>query len=151
VERDRSGRRHPILVVIHNLFTTKNPNMTYKDLIEKLVQHALETPTKTAAINVTLSQHCGVINAFIYSGGYIPDAPIGHTLTVYDTASPQQIALEYATLLDYLGECPHTPAVTPLELAKTALVKSLEALQAERLESARLRSIIKFIGGQPIE
>jgi len=125
--------------------------MTYKDLIEKLVQLALETPAKTAAINVTLSQHCGVINAFIYSGGYIPDAPIGHTLTIYDTASPQQIALEYATLLDYLGECPHTPAVTPLELAKKAITATLEALQAERLESARLRQIIKLHCGLPIE
>jgi len=125
--------------------------MTYKDLIEKLVQLALETPAKTAAINVTLSQHCGVINAFIYSGGYTPDAPIGHTLTVYDTASPQQIALEYATLLDYLGECPHTPAVTPLELAKKAITATLEALEAERLESARLRAIIKLHCGLPIE
>ena len=125
--------------------------MTYKDLIEKLVQLALETPTKTAAINVTLSQHCGVINAFIYSGGYTPDAPIGHTLTIYDTASPQQIALEYATLLDYLGECPHTPAVTPLELAKKAITQTLEALMAERLESARLRAIIKLHCGLPIE
>jgi len=125
--------------------------MTYKDLIEKLVQLALETPTKTAAINVTLSQHCGVINAFVYSGGYTPDAPIGHTLTIYDTASPQQIALEYATLLDYLGECPHTPAVTPLELAKKAITATLEALQAERLESARLRAIIKLHCGHPIE
>jgi hypothetical protein len=41
--------------------------------------------------------------------------------------------------------------VTPLELAKTALVKSLEALQAERLESARLRAIIKLHCGLPIE
>ena len=125
--------------------------MTYKNLIEKLVQHALETPAKTAAINVTLSQHCGVINAFVYSGGYTPNAPIGHSLTVYDTASPQQIALEYATLLDYLGECPHTPAVTPLELAKKAITATLDALQAERLESARLRSIIKLHCGLPIE
>jgi hypothetical protein len=125
--------------------------MTYKDLIEKLVQLALETPTKTAAINVTLSQHCGVINAFIYSGGYTPDAPIGHTLTIYDTASPEQIALAYATLLDYLGECPHTPAVTPLELARKAITQTLEALMAERLESARLRSIIKLHCGLPIE
>jgi len=125
--------------------------MTYKDLIEKLVQLALETPTKTAAINVTLSQHCGVINAFIYSGGYTPDAPIGYTLTVYDTASPQQIALEYATLLDYLAECPHPAAVTPLEIAKKTIVQTLEALQAERLESARLRAIIKLHCGLPIE
>ena len=125
--------------------------MTYQNLIENLVQLALKTPAKTAAINVTLSQHCGVINAFVYSGGYTPDAPIGHTLTVYDTASPQQIELAYATLLDYLDECPHPPAVTPLEIAKTALVKSLEALQSERLESARLRSIIKLHCGLPIE
>jgi len=125
--------------------------MTYKNLIESLVQLALETPTKTAAINVTLSQHCGVINAFIYSGGYTPDAPIGHTLTIYDTASPQQIALAYATLLDYLAECPHPAAVTPLELAKKAIVQTLDALQAERLESARLRAIIKLHCGLPIE
>ena len=125
--------------------------MTYKNLIESLVQLALKTPTKTAAINVTLSQHCGVINAFIYSGGYTPDAPIGHTLTIYDTASPQQIALAYATLLDYLAECPHPAAVTPLELAKKAIVQTLEALMAERLESARLRAIIKLHCGHPIE
>jgi hypothetical protein len=125
--------------------------MTYKNLIEKLVQLALETPAKTAAINVTLSQHCGAINAFVYSGGYTPNDPIGHTLTIYDTTSPQQIALAYATLLDYLAECPHTPAVTPLELAKKAITATLEALQAERLESARLRQIIKLHCGLPIE
>ena len=125
--------------------------MTYKDLIEKLVQLALETPAKTAAINVTLSQHCGVINAFIYSGGYTPDTPIGHSLTIYDTASPEQIALAYATLLDYLAECPHPPVVTPLELARKAITQTLEALMAERLESARLRSIIKLHCGLPIE
>jgi len=125
--------------------------MTYKNLIEKLVQLALETPTKTAAINVTLSQHCGVINAFVYSGGYTPDAPIGHTLTIYDSAIPEQIALAYATLLDYLAECPHPAAVTPLELAKKAITATLEALIAERLESARLRSIIKLHCGLPIE
>lgn len=125
--------------------------MTYKNLIETLVQLALETPTKTAAINVTLSQHCGVINAYVYSGGYTPNAPIGHSLTIYDTASPEQIALAYATLLDYLAECPHPPAVTPLELAKNAITATLEALQAERLESARLRQIIKLHCGLPIE
>jgi hypothetical protein len=92
-----------------------------------------------------------VINAFVYSGGYAPNAPIGHTLTVYDTTSPQKTALEYATLLDYLGECPHPPAVTPLELARKAITQTLEALQAERLESARLRSIIKLHCGLPIE
>ena len=125
--------------------------MTYQNLIEKLVQIALKTPAKMASINVSLSQHCGVINAFVYSGGYTPDAPIGHTLTVYDTASPQQIALAYATLLDYLAECPHPVATTPLELAKKAIVATLEALQSERLESARLRSIIKLHCGLPIE
>jgi hypothetical protein len=125
--------------------------MTYKNLIEKLVQHALNTPTKTAAINVTLSQHCGVINAFVYSGGYTPNGIIGHSLTVYDHDSPQHITLAYATLLDYLGECPHTPAVTPLELAKKEIEQTLEALQAERLESARLRQIIKLHCGHPIE
>jgi hypothetical protein len=125
--------------------------MTYKNLIEKLVQLALETPKKTADINVTLSQHCGVINAFVYSGGYTLSTPIGHTLTIYDTASPQETALAYATLLDYIAECPHPPAVTPLELAKKAITATLEALMAERLESARLRSIIKLHCGLPIE
>jgi len=125
--------------------------MTYKNLIEKLVQHALDTPKKIADINVTLSQHCGVINAFVYSGGYTPNAPIGHSLTVYDYSSPQQIALAYTTLMDYLAECPHTPAVTPLEQAKKAIEQTLEALQAERLESARLRQIIKLHCGHPIE
>lgn len=124
--------------------------MTYQNFIENLVQLALKTPVKIAAINVSLSRHCGVINAYVYSGGYTPDAPIGHTLTIYDTASPQQITLAYATLLDYLAECPHPAEATPLALAKRAIVQTLEALEAERLESARLRSIIKLYCGLPI-
>lgn len=125
--------------------------MTYQNLIEKLVQFALKTPAKMASINVSLSQHCGVINAFVYSGGYTPDAPIGHSLTVYDTASSEEIERAYEAFLNYLVECPHPAAVTPLELAKKAIVQTLEALDAERLESARLRSIIKLHCGLPIE
>jgi len=125
--------------------------MTYKDLIEKLVQLALETPTKTAAINVSLSQHCGVINAFVYSGGYTSDTPVGHSLTIYDTATSEEIELAYEKLLIYLTECPHLRAVTPLEIAKKTIVHMLEALEAERLESARLRAIIKLHCGLPIE
>ena len=125
--------------------------MTYQNLIEKLVQIALKTPAKMASINVSLSQHCGVINAFVYSGGYTPDAPIGHSLTVYDAATSEEIERAYEAFLNYLVECPHPAAVTPLELAKKAIVQTLEALDAERLESARLRSIIKLHCGLPIE
>lgn len=125
--------------------------MTYQNLIKKLVQIALKTPAKTAAINVSLSQHCGVINAFVYSGGYTPDAPIGHSLTVYDAATSEEIEQAYEAFLNYLTECPHPVATTPLELAKKAIVATLEALQAERLESARLRSMIKLHCGLPIE